>query len=129
VLSDLSLKGPTDDTEERYVASVLRSTDALRKDLQNDAMTAEMLPNRDLDTGAKVKPGGYSLTDVTYAQLLTEVTRLRAVPAGLKEDILEYYADPSAPIVTKKDPAKWARVQADLERLRTMPVGVLSASD
>jgi len=54
---------------------------------------------------------------------------LRAVPVGLKEDILEYYADPSAPIVTKKDPAKWARVQADLERLRTMPVGVLSASD
>jgi len=129
VLSDLSLKGPTDDTEERYVASVLRSTDALRKDLQNDAMTAEMLPNRDLDTGAKVKPGGYSLTDVTYAQLLAQVTRLRAVPVGLKEDILEYYADPSAPIVTKKDPAKWARVQADLERLRTMPVGVLSSSD
>ena len=44
------------------------------------------------------------------------------VPPGLKADILNYYADPAAPIHTKKNPAKWARVQADLQTLQTLPV-------
>ena len=33
------------------------------------------LPNRDLDTGQVVQPGGYSLTDSTYADLLHRLTR------------------------------------------------------
>ena len=35
---------------------------------------------------------------------------------------MNYYADPNAPIHTKKDPQKWARVQSGLQTLRTMPV-------
>ncbi len=44
------------------------------------------------------------------------------MPPGLKTDILKYYADPGAPIKTKQNPAKWAKVQADLKTLQTMPV-------
>ena len=81
------------------------------------------LPNRDLDTGFVVKPGGYSLTDSTYANLLHRLTRTPAqpIPPGIKEDIQIYYADPAAPITTKKDPSAWAQVQADLATLATMP--------
>jgi len=81
------------------------------------------LPNRDLDTGRVVQPGGYSLTDSTYAALLHRLTRTPAkpIPPGIKRDIEAYYADPNAPITTKKDPAKWAQVQADLVTLATMP--------
>jgi hypothetical protein len=81
------------------------------------------LPNRDLDTGQVVKPGGYSLTDSTYAVLLHLLTRQPSepVPPGIKEDILDFYSNPDAPIVTKKNPEQWAQVQADLVTLRGMP--------
>jgi hypothetical protein len=38
----------------------------------------------------------------------------------LKQDIGAYYADPNAPIITRKNPAAWARVQAELEVMRSM---------
>ena len=74
------------------------------------------LPNRDLDTGQVVRPGGYSLTDSTYADLLHRITRQpdQPIPPGIKEDILAYYASPDSPITTKKNPALWEQVQADL---------------
>jgi hypothetical protein len=83
---------------------------------------SDAVPNRDLDTGAKVKPGGYRLTDDTYARLLDLITRnSHPIPVALQQDITEYYADPSAPIVTRNNPKKWARVQAELKVLQTMP--------
>lgn len=80
------------------------------------------LPNRDLDTGFVVLPGGYSLTDSTYADLLHRLTRspMQPIPPGIKEDIQAYYADPASPISTKKDPSAWAAVEADLATLATM---------
>ena len=80
------------------------------------------LPNRDLDTGYVVKPGGYPLTDSTYATLLHRIVQepKQAIPPGIKREIQAYYADPEAPISTKKDAAKWKQVQADLVTLATM---------
>jgi hypothetical protein len=81
------------------------------------------LPNRDLDTGLVVKPGGYSLTDSTYADLLHKLTRQpnQPIPPGIKEDILAFYSNLNLPITTKKDPKKWEQVQADLKTLANMP--------
>jgi hypothetical protein len=101
---------------------------AVTQTLNADALLASKdprhpLPNRDLDTGKVVQPGGYPLTDSTYAALLHRLTRTPAtpIPPGIKRDIQAYYADPNAPIGTKKDPAKWAQVQADLVTLGSMP--------
>lgn len=81
------------------------------------------LPNRDLDTGHVVQPGGYSLTDDTFADLLHQLTRTpqQAVPPGIVEDIQTYYSNLDAPITTKKHPARWNQVLADLKTLATMP--------
>ena len=81
------------------------------------------LPNRDLDTGRVVQPGGYSLTDRTYARLLHILTRQPTlpIPPGIKEDIEAYYANLDAPFTTKTDPQQWAQVQADLSTLGGMP--------
>ena len=70
-----------------------------------------------------VQPGGYSLTDSTYADLLHRLTRAPAqpIPPGIKQDIQAYYADPAAPITTKKNASAWAQVQADLATLAAMP--------
>jgi Zinc dependent phospholipase C len=80
------------------------------------------LPNRDLDTGRVVQPGGYPLTDSTYAALLHRLVQApgQAIPPGIKDDIQAYYANPDTPITTKKNPTQWAQVQKDLAALATM---------
>jgi hypothetical protein len=81
------------------------------------------LPNRDLDTGKVVQPGGYPLTDSTFAHLLHMLTGepTTPIPPGIKEEIQAYYANLDLPITTKEDPQAWAQVLADLETLKTMP--------
>jgi len=164
-LSLASVKGPTQETEARYVHSVLLSTDLLSGELRrftpppatkptaalaaasdthSDPPASDPLPaqpgaeqtiprdsndprhpllNRDLDTGSPVRPAGYRLTDDTYATLLHRLTLTPAVavPPGIKDDILAYYANPDLPFATKKLPALWAQVLKDLETLRAMP--------
>jgi hypothetical protein len=81
------------------------------------------LKNRDLDTGFVVRPGGYTLTDATYADLLHRLTRQaeRPIPPGIKEDILAFYSNLDLPITTRSDPDRWRQVLADLATLKTMP--------
>ena len=81
------------------------------------------LPNRDLDTGRVVLPGGYSLTDSTYASLLHRLTRhpRQPIPPGIARDIQAYYANLDAPFTTKRKPRRWAQVLADLKTLTAMP--------
>jgi hypothetical protein len=121
-LKMLAIRGPNQQTEDLYIKSVNRSITALRLVLANYDRIDHYIANRDLDTGAKVKPGGYPLTDKTYAKLLAMLTKTpdRPIPTQLKHDIQDYYADPSAPISTKNDPKQWAAVQANLKILDTM---------
>ena len=86
-------------------------------------LPASVVPNRDLDTGSRVVPGGYPLTDQTYVELLARVTKdpTQPVPEGIKRDILDYYADADAPISTKQDHKKWAQTQKLLTVLSSMP--------
>lgn len=127
ILSELAIRGPSAATEALYVESVDRTVDALRATTKALSAGAAPLSNRDLDTGAKVRPGGYRLADETYAKLLERITREPGgtVSAGLKDDIDEFYSDPNAPISTKRRPELWARVQAELVelgRMRVVPV-------
>jgi hypothetical protein len=122
VLSSLSIKGPNAETQSKYIDSVNRSADALRGALNHFSAISSGLPNRDLDTGAQMTPGGYVLTDQTYAKLLALLTAKRkgqpqVLPQGLKDNVLAYYADPASPISTKKDAKKWAKVQVELVEL------------
>jgi hypothetical protein len=87
------------------------------------------LKNRDLDTGYVVRPGGYALTDATYADLLHRLTRQteKPIPPGIKEDIQAFYSDLDLPITTKNDPDRWKEVLADLATLKTMPTSPQAA--
>jgi hypothetical protein len=124
VLSNLAIRGPNEQTHEKYVESLNHTIDSMRRIMDNFDKVGDALPNRDLDTGVRVRPGGYRLTDDTYAKLLDLLTRNRSphpVPVALQQDIMEYYADPNAPIVTKNNPKRWAQVQAELKILEAMP--------
>ena len=118
----LAIKGPTEQTEDLYIKSVNHSINSVRYTLARFDTIQRYLPNRDLDTGFVVKPGGYSLTDETFARLLQKLVEHsdRPIPAQLKHDILAYYADPNTPIVTKKNPRKWREVQDELSTLKSM---------
>ncbi len=132
----VAVKGPNEQTEEEYLHSILLATDALRRDLHRFTAPSNSGPvslrqsrgerhplvNRDLDTGKVVQPGGYPLTDSTYARLLHQLVLnpTQHIPPGIKEDIQKYYANLDLPITTKKDPAAWAQVQADLATLASM---------
>jgi hypothetical protein len=84
------------------------------------------LPNRDLDTGRIVEPGGYPLTDSTYADLLHRITLQpdQPIPPDIKRDIEAYYANPGLPITTRNNSAAWNQVQADLATLAKMPTSI-----
>jgi hypothetical protein len=122
-LKMLAIKGPVEQTEDLYVHSVHRSLKALRLVMSDFDRIDHYIPNRDLDTGIVVSPGGYPLTDRTYAQLLAALTRhpTYPIPIQLKHDIVDFYANPFAPITTKKNPGQWKQVQANLEILKGMP--------
>jgi hypothetical protein len=121
-LKMLSIKGPNEHTEDLYIKSVNRSIAGLRRVLTNFDTIDRYISNRDLDTGLVVKPGGYRLADETYAKLLHLITEHpdNVIPLQLKHDLTDYYADPSAPIITRKDSQKWAELQANLKTLATM---------
>jgi Zinc dependent phospholipase C len=120
----LAIKCPTEETERAYIASVNVSTAALAVYLQRlEGNQIDLgLADRDLDTGQPVVPGGYPLTDETYARLLNRITKTPAepIPDGLKKDILAYYADPAAPVSTRKKPKEWAMLQTQLQGLMGM---------
>jgi hypothetical protein len=122
VLRMLAIKGPTQQTEGLYIGSLNRSVKALRLTMANYDRIDHYISNRDLDTGESVKPGAYPLTDQTYAKLLAELIRhpTTPIPIQLKHDVLNYYADPLAPITTKKNAKDWKAVQANLKTLETM---------
>ena len=118
----LAIKGPNQNTEDLYIKSVNHSIRSLRLVLNHFDDIQNYLPNRDLDTGLKVKPGGYILTDYTYAKLLAMLTEHpdQPIPAQVKQDLIDYYADPQSPITTKNNPTQWADVQANLATLHNM---------
>jgi Zinc dependent phospholipase C len=149
-LTLVSVKGPTQQTEAEYAHSVAVSTTVLRRILSNFTPeearykgpvpalaglihSSEVSPqprdplhplaNRDLDTGRLVQPGGYPLTDSTYASLLHKIVQRPAkpIPPGIKEDIQKYYSNLDVTFSTKKDPDLWKQVLADLNTLAGMP--------
>jgi hypothetical protein len=144
-LAMVAVKGPSPAAEADYMHSLVSATSVLRDRLafftpteagqarpasvavSTDPLgprdTQHPLPNRDLDTGQVVKPGGYLLTDQTYAELLHRLTRdpSHPIPPGIKSDVQAYYSDPDAPITTKRHRREWETVQADLKTLAAMP--------
>jgi len=131
-----AIKGPSQKTEEEFLHSVTLAAVSFQRDVARFTAPSisersssrrllnlrHPLPNRDLDTGKVVQPGGYPLTDSTYAELLHRITLdpKQQIPPGIKEDIQAYYANPDQPITTKKNESAWKQVQADLGVLATM---------
>jgi hypothetical protein len=118
----MAFNNPTPQTEEMYFKSINTTVDQYKVFLEQVRTDSLVLPNRDFDTGKATKPAEYSLTDNTYAKLLSQLTdrKFELTTAGLQEDILQFYSDLSAPIETKKDDSHWQSVLKSLDLLKSM---------
>jgi hypothetical protein len=118
----LAFNNPTPKTEDLYIKSINTSVDQYRAFLEAVRTDTLALPNCDLDSGNVTAAAEYSLADETYAQWLAQLSerKFNLTSPELRENILRFYSDPSAPIETKKDRVRWQGVLTALDQLKSM---------
>ena len=118
----LAFNNPTPQTEDLYFKSINTTVDQYRAFLEEVRTNSLVLSNRDLDSGNVTKAGEYSLTDDTYATLLGQLSdkKFDTTTTDLRANILNFYADLSAPIDTKNDPARWQSILTRLDQLKAV---------
>jgi hypothetical protein len=126
----LGFNNPTPKTEDLYIKSIDTTVDRYRAFLEEVRTGKLALPDCDFDSGNPTKAAEYSLTDEAYANLLAALTERkfdRATPE-LRDNILGFYSDLSLPVETKKDPARWQAVLADLNELKSAQLSPAAGS-
>ena len=115
---------PTPEGERLFRESFAVSLEDYRTVL-DDVGRAGALQNINLDIGPAAHAGDYRLADEAYASLLLLLAKkgLGSVPAPLRQDILSFYGDLSAPIATKQYEKRWKRTLHALEELRAGDLG------
>ncbi len=129
-LKVLQLKTPTPAAERLFEASFNATLDRYRKLLSQTAAGQPILPNENFDTGEIMGPGKYNLADETHAKLLDQLANRKFTGASpaVRAELLEYFGHPDAPYAMKPKPKAWAKVQAELEELKSAPPAVAQAS-
>jgi hypothetical protein len=118
----LAFNNPTAQTEDMYFKSINTTVDQYRIYLKQVASGSLELANSDFDTGKPTKAAEYSLTDETYAKLLSQLAarKFDLTSTELRDNILNFYADLSLPLETKKDATQWQSVLASLDQLKSV---------
>jgi hypothetical protein len=126
----LAFKSPTPQTEDLYFKSINMTVDQYRAFLEEVRNDKLVLPNCDLDSGQATKAAEYSLTDDAYAKLLTQLAERKfdLTSPELRDNILQFYSDPSAAIDTKKDAVRWQSVLMSLEQLKAVAPALAGSS-
>jgi Zinc dependent phospholipase C len=127
----LAFNNPTAQTEDLYFKSINITVDQYRAFLGQVRTDSLKLANSDFDTGKETKAAEYSLTDETYAKLLGQLAKRQfdRTSPDLRDNILAFYSDLSAPLETKKDLARWQSVLTDLDQLKLFaPPPILAAA-
>jgi hypothetical protein len=122
-LKSLDVKVPTAETQRMYIHSV-EDTITLYNQLLTQFETGQLqLPDRDYDTGNPTSAGEYELADETYARLVQKLAdnAFAQMSPSLHDNILDFYADLSKPIATKKHKKEWKETLRDLAALKAHP--------
>ena len=127
----LAFNSPTPQTAEMYFKSINTTVDQYRIYLQQVRAGTLELTNCDFDTGKETRAAEYSLTDESYAKLLgrLEKREFALTSSELRSNILNFYADLSLPLETKKDSGRWQNVLTSLDQLKLFtPAPIVAAS-
>jgi Zinc dependent phospholipase C len=122
-LKTLAFKPPTPEAEQMYVESVNATLDVYRDLLGRVSSGRLDLENKDFDTGQPTRAGEYKLADETYTKLVIKLSdkSFEFMTAELRQDILVFFGDLNAPIVTKRDKGDWKKALSALEKLKATP--------
>jgi hypothetical protein len=127
----LGFNNPTPQTADLYIKSINATVDQYRAFLEEVRTDSLALPNCDFDSGNPTKAAEYSLTDDSYAKLLGQLSgrKFDLTSAELRENILHFYSDLSAPIETKKDEARWQGLLKSLDQLKSATPNAMVADN
>lgn len=125
----LQFRTPTPQTEQMFQASFNATLSRYHKLLEAVGDGHVDLPNYNFDVGEDTGPGIYGLNDDAHAKLLDKLAEEKfvGVSPDLRRELLLFFAQPSLPYATKRNAKAWARVQSELEQLRTTSPAVTSA--
>jgi len=127
----LAFNNPTPQTEDLYFKSINSTVDQYRVYLRQIGAGSLELVNTDFDTGKITKAAEYSLTDETYARLLSQLTQRKfdLTSTDLRINILDFYSDLSLPLATKRDSAKWQGLLSSRDQLKLeAPTPILASN-
>ncbi len=129
-LQTLSFRPPTVPVQDLFIKGFDVTVARYESDLWKLRHGNLVLPEENLDTGEPLEPGRYFLADETYAELLNDLDKhhFHGLTPALRSDIVAYYNNPNAPIITKKHPRKWRKTLRELAALRSAPVAKEVAS-
>jgi hypothetical protein len=118
----LAFAPPTAETEKWFLDSFAKTLTYYRGLIDGVRRSALSIANRNFDTGDPTRAGKYALVDKTYAELVERLVKQQdkgsRAPAALVSEIRAFYADPAAPIETKKHKREWNKLTHSLERLK-----------
>jgi hypothetical protein len=121
---------PTPQAETMFRDSFDKALDQYRHLIDDEAGGRLALRDRNFDTGMPTRPGAYFMADRAYARLVDNLAKnhFQVISPDVKSNILAYYKDPTAPIVTKKSRKDWERLNTELNELRTAPPSLAGAT-
>jgi hypothetical protein len=118
----VAFKIPTTQTEDMYIKSINKTVDDYAAQLREERAGHLKLADLDFDTGRPTRAGEYPLADKTYAHLLDDLAKhnFDQAPPELRQNILAFYADPTAQVATKKNAKEWEKTQEELNKLKAL---------
>jgi len=123
-LKILQFRTPTPQTEQMFEASFNATLDHYRELLTALREERLKLPNDNFDVGDHTGPGKYRLNDEAHAELLDKLAENKFAGANseVKAELLHFFAEPDAPYATKRNAKAWAKVQTQLQQLKSATV-------
>jgi hypothetical protein len=125
-LKSLQFRPPTPAVEKLFMASFNATVDTY-KGLLAGVDTGQLeLPNRNFDVGDLTILGAYAGADEAYEKLVDKLAehKFSGLPAGLRSNILTFYAGAKEPIRAKtpkeaaKEDAAWAKLMDQLTQMQ-----------
>jgi len=120
----LQFKTPTPDTEHMFEASFNDTLDQYRQLLLEERESQKpAVTNDNFDLGVISGPGKYQLSDTTHAKLLDQLAeqKFAGMTVEIRAELLDFFSATDTPFVMKKDKKVWAKLQTELEELKSTP--------
>ena len=127
-LKVLQFRTPTPRTEQMFEASFNATLERYRKLLTELREGHLEMANDNFDVGERTGPGIYRLNDDAHAHLVDRLaaTNFSTAAPELRDELLHFFAEPDASYSTKRDLKVWAKLQTQLQQLKSLSAGTAS---